>query len=178
MFSLPLWAALGILNTQGVHMFDAVVTPKIADISSIKGISTLLALPMLCVAYFLQTGATITWDDTVWFGLGKDLPVLAELSRLILLFLIKSIWISFWGMIAYGVLTQIYIHITFPFIELASVLMIAVALFGIFCSAQFSQLKLIDPFWFYGFIVWGVFFQSMKEQLDTERQKISSVTHG
>ena len=50
--------------------------------------------------------------------------------------------------------------------------MIAVALFGILCSAQFTQLKLIDPFWFYSLIVWGVFLQTMKEQLDAERRKI------
>lgn len=154
-------------------MLDA-VTPKITDISSIKGISTLLALPMLCIAYFLQTGATISWDDTVWLGLGENLPVQTELNRLILLFLLKSIWISFFGLITYGLLTQLYINVEFPFIELASVLMIAIALFGIFCSAKFTQLKLIDSFWFYGFIVWGVFLQTMKEQLDAERRKIEA----
>ncbi|HLA35333.1 MAG TPA: hypothetical protein VJ001_10770 [Rhodocyclaceae bacterium] len=152
-------------------MLDA-VTPKITDISNIKGISTLLALPTLCIAYFLQTDATISWDGTVWFGLGENLLPETELRRLILIFLLKSIWISFFGLVAYGLLTYLYINITFPFVELASVLMIAFALFGIFCSAQFVQLKLIDPFWFYGLIVWGVFLQTMKEQLDAERRRI------
>jgi hypothetical protein len=152
-------------------MLDA-ITPKITDISSIKGISALLALPMLCIAYFLQTGAMVSWDDSVWFGLGENLPPETELHRLILLFLLKSVWISFLGLIAYGLLTQLYINVAFPLIELSSVLMIAVALFGIFCSARFTQLKLIDPFWFYSLIVWGVFLQTMKEQLDAERRKI------
>lgn len=151
-----------------------VITPKITDISSIKGISTLLALPMLCIAYFLQTGATISWDGTVWFGLGENLPPQTELNRLVLLFILKSVWISFFGLIAYGLLTQLYINVEFPFIELTSVLMIAFALFGIFCTSQFTQLKLIDSFWFYGLIVWGVFLQTMKEQLDAERRKIEA----
>jgi hypothetical protein len=152
-------------------MLDA-VAPKIADISSIKGISTLLALPMLCIAYFLQTGATIGWDGTVWFGLGENLPVEAELRRLIAIFILKSIWISAFGLFAYGTVSHIYINVDFPVIQLASMLMIAFSLFGIFCSDKFGQLKLIDPFWFYGLIVWGVFLQTMKEQLDAQRRRI------
>lgn len=154
-------------------MLDA-VTPKITDISNIKGISTLLALPMLCIAYFLQTGATISWDNSIWFGLGENLSPQTELNRLILIFIFKSTWISLWGLLAYGLLTQLYLHIKLPFIELTAVLMIAIALFGLFCSAKFTQLQLIDPFWFYGLIVWGIFLQAMKEQLDVERRRLES----
>ena len=150
------------------------IIPKITDISSIKGISTLLALPMLCIAYFLQTGATISWDGSVWFGLGDNLSLSTELYRLILIFLIKSIWVSFWGTVIYGALTYIDVYVDFPLIELTSVLMISFSLLGIFCSAKFEQLKLIDSFWFYGFVVWGVFLQTMKEQLEAERQKFRS----
>ncbi|WP_143219484.1 hypothetical protein [Achromobacter xylosoxidans] len=149
-----------------------VVAPKIADISSIKGVSALLALPMLCVAYFLQTGAAISWDDSIWFGLGEGLPPEVELRRLIVIFVLKSVWASFFGVVGYAVLTMVHIQVDFPVIQLTSVVLIAFALFGIFCSELFDQLKLIAPFWFYGLVVWGVFLSSMKEQLNAERRKI------
>ncbi|WP_448135704.1 hypothetical protein [Stenotrophomonas rhizophila] len=148
------------------------VTPKITDAASIKGISTLLALPMLCVAYFLQSGPTIEWDGLVLFGLGDNPLSEIQLRRLIAIFVLKSIWIVFFGMVVYGVLSYIHIHVNFPVIQLASVLLVAVAIFGIFCSEKFPQLKLVDPFWFYGLMVWGLFLSSMKEQFDGERRKI------
>lgn len=154
-------------------MLEAVL-PKITHASSIKGISTLLALPMLCVAYFLQSGPAIGWNNEIWFGLGQNLSIDVELRRLITIFLLKSIWISFFGMIGYGLLSYIHINVEFPAIQLASVLLIAFSIFGIFCSNRFIQLKLIDPFWFYGLLTWGLFLSSMKEQLDTERRKIEA----
>lgn len=148
------------------------LTPKITDISSIKGISTLLALPMLCIAYFLQTGSNISFGNFMVLDLDQGLSEHIQLKQLIFIFVLKSIWISSFGLLAYGLLSYIYVNFTYPVIELTSVLMIAFALFGIFCSSQFIQLKLIEPFWFYGFIVWGVFLQAMKEQLDAARIRI------
>lgn len=134
----------------------------------------MLALPVLCVAYFLQTGATIAWDGSIWFGLGENLPPETELRRLILIFVLKSVWVSFFGVFGYGLLSYVQINFDFPVVQLASVVILALALFGIFCSNLFVQLKLIDPFWFYGLIVWGVFLSTMKEQLDAERKKIEA----
>lgn len=153
-------------------MLEAVV-PKITDVSSIKGISALLALPMLCVAYFLQTGVTISWDNSVWFGLGNGLSPEQELRRLITIFVLKSIWVSFFGMIGYALLAQLQVHVDFPVLQLTSVLLIAFALLGIFFSELFIQLKLISAFWFYALIVWGIFLSSMKEQLDEERRRFN-----
>lgn len=155
-------------------MLEAVV-PKITDVSSIKGISALLALPMLCVAYFLQAGSAIEWNGSIWFDLGENLPANAELRRLILIFVLKSIWISFFGAIGYGLLTHLQINVNFPVLPLVSTVMIGLALFGIFCSDQFIQLKLIQPFWFYALIVWGVFLSSMKEQIDAEHRKVEEL---
>ena len=150
------------------------ISPKITDISSIKGVSALLALPMLCVAYFLQTDPSISWDGVVWLGLDSELAPKDQLVRLIIIFVLKSIWVSFFGVVVYGVLTVIHVNINFPVIQLFSVIIIAFSLFGIFCSEQFVQLKLIAPFWFYSLVVWGVFLSSMKEQLDEERKAIDA----
>ncbi len=152
-----------------------VVAPKITDISNIKGISTLLALPMLCVAYFLQSGPSIEWDQTILVGLGDSLPPEIVLRRLITIFVLKSLWISCFGMLAYGLISYVYVYSKFPVVQTISVLMVAVALFGLFCSAKFPELKLIDTFWFYSLVVWGVFLQTMKEQLDAERERIDEL---
>lgn len=152
-----------------------VIAPKITDISNIKGISTLLALPMLCVAYFLQSGPSIEWDQTILFGLGDQLPPEVVLQRLITIFVLKSLWISFFGMLAYGLISYIYVNSNYPVVQMISVLMVAVALFGLFCATKFPELQLIDTFWFYSLIVWGVFLQTMKEQLDAERKRIDEM---
>ena len=145
-------------------MIDAI--PKITDISSIKGISTLIALPMLCVAYLLQTGANIGWDGNMWFGVTADLPQNIQLNRLIIIFICKSLWVSFFAVIAYGLVAFAHTEVNFPFLQMTSAILIAFALFGIFASETFPQIKSINSFWFYSFIVWGVFLQTMREQLD------------
>lgn len=140
--------------------------PKITDISSIKGISTLLALPLICVAYILQTGANIGWDGNIWFGVPADLPDTTQLNRLILIFVLKSLWASFFAVTAYGLIAYAHHMVNFPFLHVTSVILIGFALFGIYAGETFPQIKQINPFWFYSFIVWGIFLQTMREQLD------------
>jgi hypothetical protein len=47
--------------------------PKLTDMNGLKAASAMLALPMLCVAYILQNGAQIGWDDTIWIGVPETL---------------------------------------------------------------------------------------------------------
>jgi len=142
------------------------VIPKITDISSMKGISTMLALPLLCVAYTLQTGASIGWDGNIWMGVGADVAENIQLNRLILIFVLKSLWISSIAAMMYGLISYAHYSIDFPFLQVSSVVLIGFAFFGIFAAAEYPQIKAINPFWFYSFIVWGVFLQTMREQLD------------
>lgn len=152
------------------------VVPKITDISNIKGISSLLALPLLCVAYILQTDATISWDGNIWFGLNPDLPTNIQLNRLILIFVLKSLWISGIAAMAYGAVALMHYEIHFPFLQVVSIILLAFALFGIFASEKHVQLKQINQFWFYCCIAWGIFLQSMREQLDKLPTNCSSGT--
>ena len=144
------------------------IIPKITDISSIKGISSLLALPLLYVAYILQTGANIGWDGNIWFGVNTELPTTIQLNRLILFFVLKSLWVSFFAAIVYGLVAFAHHNVNFPFLQITSIILIGFALFGIFGAETFPQIKVFNTFWFYSFIVWGVFLQTMREQLDGE----------
>lgn len=142
------------------------VVPKITDISNIKGISTLLALPLICVAYILQTDASIGWDGSVWFGVGSETYTdTIQLNRLIIIFVLKSLWIAFWSMGLYSLAAHFHYELDYPFLQIISVVLIAFALFGMFAIEKYPQLKDINQFWFYSFIVWGVFLQTMVEQL-------------
>lgn len=134
--------------------------PKIADISSIKGISKLLSLPMVCVAYILQTGTTIDIGDWQVISVSPDLPDQIQLNRLVLIFILKSIFISVITLVGYQLLTFIHIETQKPILEVISMLCIAFALLGIFGLEHFPQIGLINPFWFYSFIVWGVYIQT------------------
>ena len=154
-------------------MLEAAI-PKITDISSIKGISTLLALPMLCIAYFLSTGATIDLGSSVHWSLESGDLAAVSSAKLILMFVLKSLWISLWGALLYGLLSWGYLNTQVPFLQLASVLMISIALFYLLCASRYPQLKAIDPFWQYALIVWGVFLQAMTEQIDATQQKIEA----
>ena len=150
--------------------------PKIADISTIKGISGLLALPLLCVAYILQTDATIGWDGSVWFSINSDMPANIQLNRLVIIFGLKSLWVSGIAAIILVLVRALHYEINFPFLLVTSIILLAFALFGIFASAKFPQLTSINQFWFYCCIAWGVFLQSVQEQLDKPLTHRSSGT--
>jgi len=142
------------------------LVPKIADIATLKGISMLLALPMLCVAYTFQTGLEIAWDGSVWLALSSDDGQALQTFKLFFIFICKSLWVSFFAAMAYGAISLLHYVWPFPFLYVTSVVLIAVALFGIFGAQKFEPLQEVEKFWFYSFIVWGVFLQTMREQLD------------
>jgi hypothetical protein len=139
--------------------------PKLTDVGSLKAASALLALPMLCVAYTFQTGAEISFDGTVYFDVTEDLSQNQQIARLLLIFFLKSIWISFLGMIGYSILGYLHFEFDFPFLLLSAVLLLAFGIFGIFGGEVFPLLKVISPFWFYCSIIWALFFHSMCDQL-------------
>lgn len=150
------------------------LVPKISDIATLKGISMLLALPMLCVAYTLQTGLEIAWGSTELLALKSDDGQTLQTFKLFFIFICKSLWVSFFAALAYGLVSWLHYEWSFPFLYVTSVVLIAVALFGIFGVQQFEPLQEVEKFWFYSFIVWGVFLQSMREQLDESfKQSVS-----
>jgi len=143
------------------------IVPKLTDISGLKAASTLLALPMLCVAYIIQDGATIGWDGKVWLEIPLDRPEEIQLNWLIAIFLIKSLWAAFWGVLGYVVLACAHHFSEFPILHIAMVLLLALGIFGVFGHEYFPQLRLVNTYWFYCAFVWALFFGAMAEQLDT-----------
>lgn len=142
------------------------IVPKVTDVNSLKSVSAILALPMLCVAYFLQSGPQISWDSSIWFNIPTDIPESSQLTRLLLIFFLKSLWASFFGAMAYGAFGLLHVGVKFPVLPVISVLLLAFGILGVFGKSEFSVLALVAPFWYYACIVWALFLHSMCDQLD------------
>lgn len=142
------------------------IIPKLTDVSGLKAASTLLALPMLCVAYVLQDGAQVGFDGHVWLSIPSDLDQTFQLRRLLFIFVLKALWVAFWGMIGYGVLAWAHFTSNFPLLQTASVVLLSVGIFGIFGQKTYPQLDAMSNYWFYCSIVWALFLGSMAEQID------------
>lgn len=140
--------------------------PKIADIATLKGISMLLALPMLCVAYTFQTGLEISFDDSIWLAIEPGDNERLQNFKLFFIFICKSLWVSFFAGMAYSLVSYLHHMWDFPFLYVTSVVLISIAILGIFGQEKIEQLKSVEDFWFYSFIVWGIFLQTMREDLD------------
>lgn len=141
------------------------ITPKITDAKSLQDLAKIFALPMVSVAYIFQTGAIISWDGNVWFGMSPELPPEIQFNRLILIFILKAIWSGAIAAFAYAVLGSIHVATDHWLLPIIAAVFFAIALFGLFGVSRFPQLKPIDSFWFYASMVWGFFFLAMTEQL-------------
>ncbi len=141
------------------------ITPKITDAKSLQDLAKIFALPMVAVAYIFQTGATISWDGNVWFGMNPELPEEIQFNRLIFIFVLKAIWSGAIAAFAYALLGFIHIATDDRLLPVIAAILFALALFGLFGVSRFPQLKPIDSFWFYASMVWGFFLLAMTEQL-------------
>lgn len=126
--------------------------------------------------YALLIGGNIGWDGNIWWSIPADSAESTQLIMLISIFIVKSLWVSFFAVAGYSVVSYAHTQIKFPFLQIVSVVLIALALFGLYATEKFPQIKAINSFWFYSFIVWGVFLQTMIEQLDRPIIKTSIET--
>jgi hypothetical protein len=140
----------------------AEIIPKIADIATLKGLSMLLALPMICVAYTFQTGLVIGFEESIFMSFQSGDTV----AKILFIFICKSTWISFYAIFIYGVARYLQIGTSFQFLYIISVILISIAMMGIFGKTKIPELQNIDNFWFYGCIVWGVFLQTTVDEIN------------
>lgn len=146
------------------------IIPKITDMKNLQDLSKVLAIPMLMVAYILQDGPQIAWEGSVWFDLGRDLPEATQLARLVLIFIVKGVWVSFLAFLGYSIVAVLHIEIDFlrgiGFLGIVANLLFGFAILGLFGVSAIPQLGAINPFWWYASIVWGFFLLSMNAQFN------------
>ncbi|GAA3720421.1 hypothetical protein GCM10022421_30890 [Oceanisphaera sediminis] len=143
------------------------IVPKITDIKNLQDLGKVFSLPMLAVAYILQTGVNISWDGSVWFGIPSELEEYAKFNRFVLIVILKTIWISGIGATFYAMLAGLHIYSRELLLPIAAIIMFVFGLLGLFSFEEAEQMKSVNNFWFYACFVWGFFLLSMKEQIDS-----------
>lgn len=148
------------------------IIPKITDMKNLQDLSKVLAIPMLMVAYILQDGPQIGWEGKVWFDLGSDLPQAVQLARLVIIFVVKGVWVSFIAFIGYSFVAVVHVESDFfrniGLLAIVANLLFGFAILGLFGTSKVPPLSAINPFWWYALIVWGFFFLTMNAELSGE----------
>ncbi len=140
------------------------IIPKISDIKSLQDLSKVFALPMLSVAYILQTGLAWSWDGKVFFEISNDMPANVQLVRYVVIVIIKSTWISFWGALFYGFIAIVDTYLQDLFLPATAIVLFTFGLLGLFDLNGLSCFKQTNHFWFYACFVWGFFFLDMSDK--------------
>lgn len=146
-------APRGSTFTLGLFMADP--TFKVSDVKSFKELAGILTYPMIAIAYFIQSGPDIGWEDSWHFGINESLPERAQLLLFFLYFTLKTIWIC--GI--FGAINIVLHQSDWEYLELvlaiASVVFIGIGLMGFFARTTSPLLNGVNDFWFAACLVWG-----------------------
>jgi hypothetical protein len=142
------------------------IVPKIADVKHLSDLAKVFALPMLAVAYILQTGFILEFDGYFSFGINNELTETQAFARFVLIIICKSIWISFFGLLIYSAIALVHIMGNEIVVPLCASIFFVFALIGLFDIQLPKEIPTISKFWSYCFFVWGFFLLNVKEQLD------------
>ncbi len=142
------------------------IIPKFSDVKHLSDLAKVFALPMLAVAYMIQTGFTIGWEGSFSFEIHDELTDEQALARLGLIVVGKSLWIAFWGACLYALIAFVHIFINNVCVPLFATIFFVFALLGLFGVELPSIVPDINKFWSYCFLVWGFFLLNIKDQLD------------
>ncbi|WP_296509752.1 hypothetical protein [Rhodoferax sp.] len=128
---------------------------KVSDVKSLKELAHVLTYPLIAVAYFMQSGPSIGWEDQWRWGIPESLTVTGQLSLFFIYFALKSIWVC----AAVGVVDVLVTQLNWEYGEvllaIASIVFIGVGLMGLFAQDMHPLLAKVNKFWFVACLVWG-----------------------
>ena len=142
------------------------IIPKFSDVKHLSDLAKVFALPMLAVAYILQTGVVLDFDGYFSFGIHNELSENQALARFILIIILKAIWVSCFGSLAYALIAFVHIMGSEIVVPLCASIFFVFALIGFFDIPIPQEAPKIEKFWSYCFLVWGFFLLNVKDQLD------------
>lgn len=140
--------------------------PKFGDVKALKDLAKVFAFPVLAVAYILQTGMQIEWNENVWFDLGSNLPEEIQFNRFLIIVIAKALWSSIFGGIAYLVLAAAHIFIWDMVLPIIAMVLFTFGFLGLFQFGFTPKFEEANAFWFYACFVWGFFMFTIKEQFE------------
>jgi hypothetical protein len=144
------------------------VIPKVSEVKNLQDLSKVIVLPLIAVAYVLQTGLTLSlggWTFTI--------PTLASPAGMVfwavLIFTLKAVFISVAAVLTYVFLFYAHIWLMlFRFHLLPSVglLFIAFGFYGVLTDGSADHIAVIHHSWFYTAFAVGFFLLQANTQFE------------
>jgi hypothetical protein len=145
------------------------LAPKLTDLKNLQDLAKIFALPMLAVAYILQTGLVVSVDDSVWFSVNWERNAVFVWTMVLFIVVLKTLWMAFCGMIAHGVIGLLHTEFSQLVYPLSAMCLFTLGLLGLFPPREIvERVSSVSNFWFYACFVWGFFFIAMDRQLRGE----------
>lgn len=145
---------------------SADLAPKLTDLKNLQDLAKIFALPMLAVAYILQTGLVVSFEESIWFSVNWERNTVYIWCMVLWIVVLKTLWMAFWGALAHGVIGLLHTEFNPLIYPLSAMCLFTLGLLGLFPPEEVaSKVSSISSFWFYACFVWGFFFIAMDRQL-------------
>lgn len=145
---------------------SADLAPKLTDLKNLQDLAKIFALPMLAVAYILQTGLVVGFDGSTWFNVDWGSNAFYIWSMVLFIVVLKTLWMAIWGFLVHCVIGLLHTQFNPLVYPLSAMCLFTLGLLGLFPPDEIaSRVSSVSNFWFYACFVWGFFFIAMDRQL-------------
>lgn len=147
---------------------SADLAPKLTDLKNLQDLAKIFALPMLAVAYILQTGLFVSFDGSVWLSVNWERNTFFIWCMVLVIVVLKTLWMAFWGFLVHCLIGLL--HTFYPLVyPLSAMCLFTLGLLGLFPPDEIaSRVSSVSNFWFYACFVWGFFFIAMERQIGSK----------
>jgi hypothetical protein len=157
---------MGCLNGKGMA---ADFAPKLTDLKNLQDLAKIFALPMLAVAYILQTGLVVSVEDTIWFSVDWEGNAAAAWLMALFIVVLKTLWSAACGTLVNGAIWVLQTEFNELFYPITAMCLFTIGLLGLFPPQELAtRVMSVSSFWFYACFVWGFYFIAMQKQSSGE----------
>lgn len=143
--------------------------PKLTDLKNLQDLAKIFALPMLAVAYILQTGLVVSLNDTVWLSVDWEGNLGAAWLMALFIVVLKTLWSALCGTLVNWFIWVLQTEFNELFYPLTAMCLFTLGLLGLFPPQELAaRVMSLSPFWFYACFVWGFYFIAMQKQSSGE----------
>ncbi|MGA8134472.1 MAG: hypothetical protein WCA48_10025 [Pseudomonas gingeri] len=141
------------------------LVPKLTDLKNLQDLAKIFALPMLAVAYILQTGLVVSVEDTVWLSVNWEGNLAAAWLMTLFIVVLKTLWMAFCGTLVNGLIWVLQTEFNALFYPISAMCLFTLGLLGLFPPQELAvRVTSVSTFWFYACFVWGFYFIAMQKQ--------------
>lgn len=141
------------------------LAPKITDLKNLQDLSKIFALPMLAVAYIMQTGLVVSFDEFEFIRVNWEGSLGIAWFQTFWVVVLKTLWMALWGAIFNGVIGLLHTNWNELVYPLSGMCFFTLGLLGLFPPKEvLMNFSSVNNFWFYACFVWGFFCIAMDNQ--------------